>query len=290
MAQPRVSIVIPSFQNAAYIERTMESVLAQTFTEFELVVADHQSSDGTWELLQQYAGDDRVRLMQTPTGGGAPANWERVTAQARAPYLKLVPGDDVLYPTCVEQQVRALDQHPSAVVASVRRDLIDPADGVLLKGRGHGRLHGVVPGEQAIRELVRSGANLLGEPGCVMIRTAVLRQVGGWTSAYPFLIDQVTYMKALRYGDLLAQDTVAAAFRVSSTQWSVRLAREQAGQAHAAHRYFRQTVPSAVSRGDELIGNARATGTAWLRRLAYAVWRRRISISSAQQGLSERVH
>ena len=74
MSHPRVSVVIPSFQNAAFIEATVESVLAQTFTDFELIVADHGSTDGTWERLARFADEDRVTLVQTPPGGGAPAN------------------------------------------------------------------------------------------------------------------------------------------------------------------------------------------------------------------------
>ncbi len=61
---PRVSVVIPSFDNARFIEQTVRSVLDQTFPDFELVISDHSSTDGTWELLQQFADDPRVRLTQ----------------------------------------------------------------------------------------------------------------------------------------------------------------------------------------------------------------------------------
>lgn len=277
LVERRVSVVIPSYQNAPYIERTIDSVLAQTFTDFELIVSDHSSTDGTWEVLQRYATDPRVALLRTPSGGGAVANWNRVSDQARGSLIKLLPGDDVLYPRCLELQVAALDEHPEAVVASVRRDLIDPADGLLLRGRGHGDLHGLVSGERAVKSLVRSGTNLLGEPGCVLMRTAVLRELGGWSDDFPYLIDQVTYMRALQHGDLVALDEVAAAFRVSDTQWSVRLAREQARQAHGAHGHFHELLPGTVTRSDLLLGNIRASLTAGLRRLAYAAWRRRMT-------------
>ena len=79
-AVPRVSVVVPAFENASYIRATVASVLAQTYPDFELVVADHSSSDGTWEILQEFAGDPRVRLLRTPAGGGAVRNWNRVTA------------------------------------------------------------------------------------------------------------------------------------------------------------------------------------------------------------------
>ena len=80
---PRVSVVVPSFQNAHYIRATMESVLAQTFRDFELVVADHSPRDSTWEILQEFTRDPRVRLLRTPTGGGAERNWNAVTREAR---------------------------------------------------------------------------------------------------------------------------------------------------------------------------------------------------------------
>jgi glycosyltransferase involved in cell wall biosynthesis len=276
MSDPTVSVVIPAFRNAATIERTVRSVLAQTYTDLEVVIADQASPDGTWELLQQYAGDPRVRLLQTPADGGAEANWNAVTASARGRYLKLLPADDLLRPTCLERQVASLETHPNAVLAAVRRDLIDPADRVLLAGRGLTGLSGEVAGEQVIRALVRAGTNLLGEPGCVLLRTDALRQAGGWDGTYPYLIDQVSYMNVLRLGSLVADDAVEASFRISNTQWSVRLARQQARQAAAAHHHFRTTCPDIVSARDERRGFRRAVATSLMRRVAYLAWRRRL--------------
>lgn len=273
---PKVSIVVPAYQNARFIERTLDSALAQTFTDFELIVADHSSTDGTWGIISRYAADDRVRLMRTDAGGGAERNWNRVTDEARGEYLKLLCGDDVLYPDCLARQVRALDDNPTAVIAANRRDLIDPNDSMLLKGRGLRGVRGLVPGTEAIRAIVRAGTNLLGEPPCVMIRADALRKVGGWSATYPYLIDQYTYMRVLEHGDLVALDDVQAAFRVSSTQWSVRLATEQGAQAAGVHRHFRDDLPAVISAWDERLGTLRAYRTAWARRTAYFVWRKRI--------------
>lgn len=273
---PTVSIVLPAYRNARYIERTVDSALAQTFEDFELIIADHSSHDGTWDLLQRYGADPRVRLERTPAGGGAERNWNRVTELASGTYVKLLCGDDLIYPSCLADQVAALSANPSAVVAAVRRDLIDPSDEVLLRGRGLTGLRGLVEGTAAIRTIVRAGTNLLGEPGCVMIRGDVLRKIGGWSALYPYLIDQYTYMRALENGDLVALDSVGAAFRVSSTQWSVRLATEQGAQARGVHRHFREDLPEVISAWDERIGTARAYRTAWARRTAYFVWRKRM--------------
>jgi glycosyltransferase involved in cell wall biosynthesis len=277
----KVSIVIPAFQNARFIDRTVASALAQTYRDFELIIADHSSTDGTWERLQAYAGDARVRLLRTPTGGGAPANWNAVTDQASGTYVKLLCGDDLISPTLVERQVTALQSNRSAVVAAVRRDLIDVADQPLLRGRGLGKLSGLVAGDQAIRALVRAGTNLLGEPGCVLVRRDVLAKAGGWLPTHPYLIDQFTYMNALRHGDLVAIPETLASFRVSDTQWSVRLASEQSRQAAAVHAQFHREMPHVVSRRDVVLGDLRASRTAFARRAAYVVWRRQIRAAGA---------
>jgi hypothetical protein len=127
-----------------------------------------------------------------------------------------------------------------------------------------------------VRELVRAGTNLLGEPACVLIRRSVLSSAGGWIAEQPYLIDQHTYMTVLEHGDLVAVPETLAAFRISSTQWSRALAREQSAQARAVHAAFRRRHPTAISRRDVLLGDLRATRTAWARRLAYLAWSRRL--------------
>lgn len=57
---PRVSVVVPVYNGVAFIDATMRSILAQTFSDFELLVSDQTSTDGTWEALQRYAADSRV--------------------------------------------------------------------------------------------------------------------------------------------------------------------------------------------------------------------------------------
>lgn len=273
---PAVSIVVPAYQNAAFIESTVASALSQTFTDFELVISDHGSTDGTWDVLQQYASDSRVRLLRTEAGGGAVRNWSRVSDAAEGRYLKLLCGDDLIYPDCLALQVAALEEHPSAVLTSVRRDLIDVQGRPLLRGRGLGPLVGLVEGAAAIKALVRAGTNLFGEPGCVLMRTEAFRAAGGWHNDFPYLIDQFSYMRLLEHGDLVGVDSTQAAFRLNDGQWSVRLAASQGRQADGVHRFFEAEMPGVVSRGDRRRGTARAHLTAWQRRAAYAVWRRRM--------------
>ena len=272
----RVSVVVPSYNNAAFIEATMDSILAQTFEDFELVVADHSSVDGTWELLQHYRTDPRVRLLRTEAGGGAPRNWERVTAAAGGQLLKLVCGDDIIYPDCLRMQVEAMDANPEVVLVAAQRDLIDARGAILMSRRGLAGLTGRVAGRVAARRTVVVGANIFGEPACVLIRRKTLQDAGGWDGRHPYVIDEATYVNVLLRGDFFGIDRSLAAFRLSSSQWSVHLAREQSHQVIGFHHRLAGDAEGLLSRTDLLRGDARARGMAYARRLAYLWMGRRM--------------
>jgi len=75
---PKVSILIPVFNRKDYIAECIQSALDQTFTDFEVVVVDNASEDGTWEICQQFAANDqRVRIFQNDTNIGPVRNWRR---------------------------------------------------------------------------------------------------------------------------------------------------------------------------------------------------------------------
>lgn len=274
---PRVSVVIPAFENEHYVRATVQSVLAQTYQDLELVVADHSSSDRTWEILEEFARDDRVRLLRTPAGGGAERNWNVVTRAARGELVKLVCGDDLLAPECLATQVAAFDRHDEGVVmVASARDIIDASDRAVVRGHGLGGLSGRVPGREAIRRSVLRGANIFGEPCCVLVRRTTLEAVGGWHGDPGFMIDQATYCRLLLQGDLATAPGSLAGFRLSSTQWSVSLARQQARSAAEMHRQIALLAPGLLTPCEVRIGNARATLRELQRRLVYAYLRRRM--------------
>ena len=271
----KVSIVVPAYNNADYIEETMRSILAQSYPELEVVVSDHASTDKTWDLLQQFAGDPRVVLLQTPAGGGARANWNRVTEAATGDLVKLVCGDDLIRPDAIEKQVALFA--PGVVLVASSRDIIDANRRIVVRNRGIGRLAGRHTGAAAIRATVRAGTNLFGEPACVMMRRDVLAAAGNWAEGEQYLIDEASYVSVLLRGDFVGLREPLAAFRVNAGQWSVRLAGEQAEQAIRFHERLASTTTGIVRRSDVALGNARARFNALARRLVYAWLGRRMS-------------
>ncbi|WP_260736549.1 glycosyltransferase family A protein [Mycobacterium sp. SMC-2] len=278
---PRVSVVVPTYNSVEFIDATMGSILAQSFSDFELVVSDHSSTDGTWEALQPYTADPRVRVTRLASGGGAPANWNAVTDLGTGEFIKLVCGDDVLYPENLAMQVAALTAHPSAVLAASTRDIIDAAGRAVLRGRGLKGLRGEVTGVEAIRHTVLAGTNIFGEPASVMFRRSALVDASGWDSRFPYLIDLATYCAVLLRGNLVAVPGPLAAFRVSRSQWSVQLMRSQADQTIGFQRELATTQPGLLNRRHLWVGSARAHANALGRRAVYRWLGRRMRPSTS---------
>ncbi|MFD4369008.1 glycosyltransferase family 2 protein [Rhodococcus sp. NPDC058521] len=274
---PRVSVVVPAYNNAEYIAETIDSILTQTYQDFELIVSDHSSTDGTMEVLRRYANDDRVQILTTPSGGGAKANWDRVSEAANGELLKLVCGDDTIFPTCLAEQVAAFDQHPSAVLVTAQRSLVDAKGKPIIAARGLAGLSGLVSGREAARRAVTAGANIFGEPGCVMMKRAALKEIGWWDDSHPYLIDEASYVGVALQGDVVAIAHPLATFRVNAGQWSVRLAKQQAGQASAFHQSLRDADATLLSATDVRIGNLKALATSFMRRGVYFLLRHRMS-------------
>ena len=273
-----VSVCIPTYNSAAFVAETIESVLAQDHPSFELVIADHGSTDETAEVVRGYEHDPRVRLVIGEPGGGAQANWNRVTDLARGEYIKLVCADDPLYAGCLSRQAAVLDENPDVVLVASKRDIVDAQGQIVMRGRGLGGLQGRFPGSVAVRRLVQMGTNIFGEPSSVLMRASAVRAAGPWSDALPYLIDEDMYVRVLERGDFYAIPSSLATFRLSTTSWSLALTRQQSRQNRAFHRKLRKAHPEVVRRSDRLLGDLRVEGNAWARRLLYLVLRRRLQV------------
>jgi len=135
---PRVSIGLPVYNGEAYLAEAIDSLLAQTFTDFELIISDNGSTDATREICLERAGrDQRVRYFRSEVNVGAMRNFNRVVKLARGEYFKWAAHDDLHAPSCVERCVEALDRDPSIVLAFPRSQEVDESGEVIaMKGGG----------------------------------------------------------------------------------------------------------------------------------------------------------
>lgn len=130
---PVVTIGLPVYNGERFLGEAMESLLAQDFTDFELLVADNGSSDRTEEIARSYlATDDRVRYHRSPVNRGAAWNYNRVFQLSRGRYFKWAAHDDVYAPGFLSACVRVLDERPEVSLCSTGAVDID-AEGTVLK-------------------------------------------------------------------------------------------------------------------------------------------------------------
>ena len=109
MSAPLVSVLLPTYDGAEFVSEALESVLAQTYSRFEIVVADDTSTDGTTDVVAGYAkrDRDRVRLYRFPTREGPCRRRNDALAEARGSLIAWLDQDDVWLPTKLERQVAA---------------------------------------------------------------------------------------------------------------------------------------------------------------------------------------
>jgi glycosyltransferase involved in cell wall biosynthesis len=129
---PLVSIGLPVFNGAAYLEEAIRSVLAQCLDDLELVISDNASTDRTAEICRGWAATDRrVRYLRNPTNLGAAPNYNRTFAESRGRYFKWLAHDDRLRSEYLATTVAVLEADPSVVLCNTTVDYID-GRGVLI--------------------------------------------------------------------------------------------------------------------------------------------------------------
>ena len=167
---PAVSVLMPTFNRAAFVGPAIESVLTQRFTDFELIVVDDASTDATAQATERYSVDPRVRFVRNDRNLGQFANRNRAATLARGRYLKYHDSDDVMYPHCLEIMVGLLEQEPRAGfgLSTSRAWYGGPAPMFS------------TPRESYEREFMGYGGVFMCGPGCGLYRTDVFRALGGW--------------------------------------------------------------------------------------------------------------
>jgi glycosyltransferase involved in cell wall biosynthesis len=124
MSATKLTVGIPTFNRAELLTQAIESVLAQSFTDFRLIVSDNASEDNTPDCVRSF-GDERIDYVRSERNVGAIANINRLITLADTEFLVLLPDDDVLYPGHLAAAVELLERHENVGLAHSACDLID---------------------------------------------------------------------------------------------------------------------------------------------------------------------
>ncbi|HET6389446.1 glycosyltransferase family 2 protein [Hyphomicrobium sp.] len=126
---PAVSICLPVYNGEPYLAAAIESMLAQTFTDFELIISDNASTDRTEQICRKFAeADARIRYYRNERNIGGARNQALAVEYSRGRYVRLSAHDDKLAPTHLEECVAVLEERPEVVIAYTRTVVINEAD------------------------------------------------------------------------------------------------------------------------------------------------------------------
>ncbi|MFC5061707.1 glycosyltransferase family 2 protein [Actinomycetospora atypica] len=262
---PRVSVVVPLFQKERYIGRTVASVLAQTFTDFELVVLDNASTDGSVAEVRAFAEDPRLRLEHNPETVPMTANFARAVELSRAPLVKVLMADDLLTPTALAEQVALMDADPSLALVSCRHDLVDDADRVIARGRAlrSPDLLGRQEAATVLRRIVRHRGSPLGVPGNMLFRRTAFDAAGGFPE-WAYALDVGLAARLVTQGAFYGMPSSLSQFRLAGGSSTSTARKENVAEQHAFLRSLRREHPDVVRPRDVALGLARQPVT-WLR-------------------------
>jgi glycosyltransferase involved in cell wall biosynthesis len=209
---PLVSVVMPAYNAERFLRQAIESVLAQTYTNFELVVIDDGSSDGSWAIMQELAArDTRVRAFRNERNLGIVRTRNRLFAESSpaSEYFAVLDGDDVCLPERLALQVAFLQAHADHALVGGNLRVIDEY-GVEVGVRRYPSSH-----EAIMRVITRY--NPIAQPASMFRRSAV-QAVGEYDERYARCQDYELWLRMAERFKLANLDAFVIEYRVSATQ------------------------------------------------------------------------
>jgi len=210
LAPNRVSVVVATFNGQRWISDTLQSVLAQTWPDVQVIVCDDGSTDGTGELLDRF--DDRVEVLHQDNAGVSAAR-NHGARLATGSWLAFLDHDDLWEPDMLERQVASLAARPDAGLAYADSHIIDD----------HGLLHGRRSGWLDFREGDVHAELLLGNfitIETMVMRTDLFHELGGFDESLHFLEDYELFLRIAASRPVVFQPEPVARYRIHESNLS----------------------------------------------------------------------
>lgn len=204
---PRVSVIMPVYDVEQYIKKAVDSILEQTYSDFELIAVNDGSPDNSLKILEKYARqDDRIHVV-SQENRGLVATLNRGISLARGEYIARMDPDDISFPRRFEQQVAVLDAYSSVVLVAGGFEVIDQDDEFLYRE--------VIPVHN--EDIKRS--MFLRNPiahGSVMFRKKAFDIIGGYSSTCGPMEDFYLWTQLAKLGEIEAVESAVYRWRVNS--------------------------------------------------------------------------
>lgn len=215
MLQPLISICIPTYNGATYLQEALDSVLAQTFKNFEVIISDDASTDDTLKIVEAFKKQvDFPVFIYNHEPQGIGANWNNCIKHANGKYIKFLFQDDVLLPTCIEEMVAVMLEDISIDLVACHRFFIyskKEKEGVYDKWiNWHGNLQRdlnlLYKNNISIIDynifkhpkFLKSPINKIGEPTAILFKKNLIDKIGGYREDFKQILDYEFYYRLLR--------------------------------------------------------------------------------------------
>lgn len=221
-----VTVLTPVYNGAAFLGECIDSVLQQSFTDFKYIIVNNRSTDKTLEVAQRYASkDNRIHVVNNDTFLSMPSNFNRAFSLVppNAKYVKVVCADDWIMPTCIEELVRYLDEHPSVGIVGCHQQSDER-----VRWRDFPPEVDFLPGRQACRLALLTGLQLLGAPTSSLYRGDMIREGPFYPNENPHADTSACYEK-LDHWDLGIVHRLLSVERVHDEQISTKIGDVSAG-------------------------------------------------------------
>ena len=203
---PRLSVLMTTYNGERFLPQAIDSILAQTYRDFEFIIVDDGSSDSSAQIIREAASrDPRIRGIFLNNNIGIPRAANRGLGEVRAPLVARMDSDDMCHPERFAKQVAYMDEHTDInMLGSFYRDIDE--DGNFINARKERKLASnlaIVTGSKRIRRRVYQGHYVLLQPTS-FIRTTSLRALGGYREIFSVAEDNDMYLRMLdRFGAVL---------------------------------------------------------------------------------------
>ena len=217
MSTPLVTVAICTFNGESYLEKTIRSVLEQTYRNFEMVIVDDGSKDGTIKIIEMMARDNACIRPFFTANHGLPAARNLAFAQAKGEWIAIIDQDDLCYRTRLERQVQIANNHPSAGLVFCNTHYINENDDVIGE-----HMSGFKLPEGFINKV--DAANLLLTQGCYVdsescfIKRETVQNIGPFDEALRFACDYEYFIRAGLEVDFAYTPDILAAWRIHESQ------------------------------------------------------------------------
>jgi glycosyltransferase involved in cell wall biosynthesis len=207
---PVVSVIIPAYQHGRCIEEALESVIAQKFRDFEIIVINDGCTDDTEEVLQPYVEKNLIRYFHQQNQGIS-ATRNRGLSLASGEFVAFLDDDDVWVPDKLEWQVDALVNSPALVVGGLSSVFGNKSDRkVIVESSGY----------TVLETEMLFGGNPFGSPGQTLIRKSALLAIGGFDPTIWGADDHDVWIRLSRMGEIRRYDRISLMYRIHASNTS----------------------------------------------------------------------